>query len=308
MAHETESSLSPQKPSPLLGLLGILVSAFAVWSLSKLYAPNERSSSSKHPQDSTYDAATIRQNISSPIHVVVDASPPTPTPDEKREAREERQEGRDKKRFRVEIIVAVVLAIYTVVTAFMWWATKNAAGAAKRSAEVASASLHLDQRAWISISRDSFQWSENSEMIFPSHILNTGKTLAKHLDIWTTAIPMKANETPDFSYEVGAGKRPFVRSKTGLLWPSAPVPFPLPVFEKAVPKWKKMTLTKSFLAEMQEGTSYVLIYGKATYEDMFGISHWVTFCDIYPANNRMFSELKDSYAKCIEYNNVDSNQ
>jgi hypothetical protein len=121
--------MDEKKPEPR-GFLCVLVSAFALmcgWSLSKLHAPTQDSSGSHHPQDSAHDAAT-------PVHVIVDAFPPTPTPNKERESREERQEGRDKKRFRLEKIGAAVLFIYTLVTGFMWWATKKSADAAERAA------------------------------------------------------------------------------------------------------------------------------------------------------------------------------
>jgi hypothetical protein len=103
--------------------------------LSKLSDPNQKSSNTQHPQHSADTTRQIGQNVSSPIHVVVDASPPTPTPNKERESREERKDGRDKKRYRIEIITAVVLAAYTVVTGFMWWATKKAAEAATQAVE-----------------------------------------------------------------------------------------------------------------------------------------------------------------------------
>jgi hypothetical protein len=81
--------------------------------------------------------------------MVIDASPPTPTPNQEREAREERQERRDQKRFRVEIIVAVVLAIYTVVTGLMWRATKKAAEAAEKANKNAVKVFESNERATV---------------------------------------------------------------------------------------------------------------------------------------------------------------
>jgi hypothetical protein len=81
---------------PSRSLSHILLSALAFlfgWSLSKLRTPSHDSSNTQHPQDNTRDTTQIGQNISSPVHVIVDGSPPTPTPSKEREARENRKEG-----------------------------------------------------------------------------------------------------------------------------------------------------------------------------------------------------------------------
>jgi len=81
------------------------------------------------------------------MDILADASPPTPN--KEREAREERQEGREKKRFRVEIAGAFLLLVYTVVSTGMWWATKKAADATKDSVDLQIKIAEGSQAAWL---------------------------------------------------------------------------------------------------------------------------------------------------------------
>src|SRR5205823_4628268 len=89
-----------------------------------------------------------------PITVV--SIPPTPTDQER--AEKKKQNRRDSIKFWIEIAGLIVLAVYTGFTAMMYSANKKAADAArdaaieaKRSREQAEQSVHLDQRAWVTI-------------------------------------------------------------------------------------------------------------------------------------------------------------
>jgi len=177
----------------------------------------------------------------------------------------------------------------------------------KAMLDVTIKQFHLEQRAWVSVVRDNFKWNVGSEMIFPCHFINTGKTPAKHFEAWVAATVMKSNEKPEFIYKRGTG-HPLVRAKAPFLWPSEQVPFPLPVFKKPTRVAEKLILTRPLLEGMDAGTSYVLMYGKITYVDVFGIDHWMTFCDIYPTANRLLPSLSGAYARCIAYNETDEDQ
>lgn len=143
----SSSSRNSPEPGRLLYILLYAFGFFSALCLSKLRDPNHNSGNPQYPTDSTHNTTTVGQNIRSPIHVIIDAGPPAPTPIEEKEAREERQEGRDKKKLRIEQATAFLLLLYTVVNGFMWWATKNSADAAEKAAAVAE----LSERPWIKI-------------------------------------------------------------------------------------------------------------------------------------------------------------
>jgi hypothetical protein len=147
-----EPERDSQSPPLVRSISYLLFGAFGVWLFSKLRTPSDKpSGSSQHVQDGDHDAIQLEQNTASPIHVVVDAGPSTPTPNKNREAREERKEQRDEKRFRVEKVTALLLAVYTIVNGGMWWATKKSADAAKYAAETTAKQLELSERPWIKI-------------------------------------------------------------------------------------------------------------------------------------------------------------
>jgi hypothetical protein len=142
--------LAPEKEPSSSGpqsLLNILVSAFAFlcgWSLAKLRAPSQDASGTQHPQDRPHNATQIGQNIPSPVHVIVDASPPIPTPNKEREAGEERQEGRDKKRLGVEIILAFVTSLLLIANLLLVFT-------ARRANKIASDALYINHRPWVGL-------------------------------------------------------------------------------------------------------------------------------------------------------------
>jgi hypothetical protein len=80
LAPEIKPSSSPQKPSSLWGLLGILISAVAVWVFSKLDTPVEQSSDTTCSDDSTNNSTNDSRNYSARrVSVAKTAGPPSPT-------------------------------------------------------------------------------------------------------------------------------------------------------------------------------------------------------------------------------------
>ena len=224
---------------------------------------------------------------------------------------EQDQKSHEERQYRVQhsTRIATWLAciagiIYCGIAGLQWHQMIKATKSAKQSADTASASLHLDQRAWVFVLRDNFQLHEGFEISIPGHIINTGKTTAKHVEAWITAIMLKSGDIPKFIYEPGIG---IIRSIDPFLFPSQRSPFQLPVLKRGTQSAEKVILTRPLLEEMEAGTSYILMYGKITYKDVFGIEHCMTFCDIYPypSSNRPFAELEDSYRECITYNDID---
>jgi hypothetical protein len=161
----------------------ILANASGVWkalrAFSKLSAPDHDSSGSAHPQDNARDRTQVRRNVPSPIHVIVDASPPTPTPNKDRESREERAEGREKKKVRIETWTFFALVVYTVVTAGMWWATKKAADSAADSAKLNRQLAEGTQAAVISWTIENGYMLPPHEFGFKIYFSNAGHVTAQ---------------------------------------------------------------------------------------------------------------------------------
>ena len=61
-------------------------------------------------------------------------------------------------------------------------------------------------------------------------------------------------------------------------------------------------LTKTEVAEIESGESYIVVFARITYFDVYGISHWINFCS-WQAHRPGNYSSRD----CVEYNNVDNN-
>lgn len=63
-------------------------------------------------------------------------------------------------------------------------------------------------------------------------------------------------------------------------------------------------LTDKFKKKIESGNLIVVIHGRLTYEDVFGVGHWFQFCSFGSAG----SLKKRGSAKCDEYNDTDNNE
>jgi hypothetical protein len=188
-------------------------------------------------------------------------------------------------------------------------AAYDGAAAAKSAADIAATALHLDQRAWIGVQRGDFKWKVNDEMAFPSRVINWGKTPAMHVELVATSTVMNTQDTPAFIYTPGTG-HPTMHSRVAILFGSERdlLTFNIPVYKKGTRSGEILKLTPQLLTDMQSGTAYVLVHGRVTYEDFFGISHWINFCSIYPEPSQAIPQLTNGQAICIAYNGMDKNK
>lgn len=64
----------------------------------------------------------------------------------------------------------------------------------------------------------------------------------------------------------------------------------------------KLILSNEDYGHLKEGAEYVVEYGRVTYQDIFGNSHWTQFCLHFDASNTD----PNSHPKCAAYNRTDS--
>ena len=67
-------------------------------------------------------------------------------------------------------------------------------------------------------------------------------------------------------------------------------------------KAKIVPFSQDQIAQLQNGTAFIIIYGAIVYRDTFGTQHWTQFCT--------WKYLKPGTyhaAECTEYNNTDHN-
>jgi hypothetical protein len=137
LAHEKEPSSSPQKLDSPLGLLGILALSFGAWFLSKLSDPKHKSGGTQHQETNSCPTKTLRNDASSPAHVIIDS---TPSQIKERETKEKDANTRDEKRLFWERLTAILLAVYTAVNFGMWCASRDLAKSTARQISDSEAS------------------------------------------------------------------------------------------------------------------------------------------------------------------------
>src|SRR2546430_7384648 len=140
---ETDKESSSQDQYSLLSGLVLISSLGTFWLLSKLRG------SRQEPDNSPQEERDARsQTPPVPARVIIDSVHPT---SKRREDREDRQEQRDRTRLRWEKTTAGILLVYTIITGFMWDATRRAARAAESAATTAAKQFDAAERPWVSL-------------------------------------------------------------------------------------------------------------------------------------------------------------
>jgi len=62
------------------------------------------------------------------------------------------------------------------------------------------------------------------------------------------------------------------------------------------------TLSRDDYQDLKNGRTYVATFGKISFEDLFGVQHWMTFCSW-----RALKAGQYAARKCTEYNDLDNN-
>ena len=162
--------------------------------------------------------------------------------------------------FAVDVLVFVAVALYAVMAYQQWKEMK------------------LDRRAWVSIQSIKGFPEAMKPFRVTLVVANTGRTFAKHLTIVATDHYYGPDETPNFSTEIKEeakkGDREMISD--ALLAPNAAVEATLNQQDKMVAISEKgVDESKNAI---REGKSRFLLFGQATYQDIFGHQHWLIFC------------------------------
>jgi hypothetical protein len=120
--------------------------------------------------------------------------------------------------------------------------------------------------------------------IFPLHLTNVGKTPAKYIEADLFIESVKNGREPLLN------KSSFLTSlTTGVFFPNVPADFLAPY-----------TLLQSDWEDYREGRSFLVIYGRVTYKDVFQTEHWTDYCEFHALNPGTYTTRK-----CTDYNNTD---
>ena len=182
----------------------------------------------------------------------------------------------------LEVAAVVVLVVYTTFAGLQWEAMHDA--------------LLVDQRAWVSVVVPPSFPLEGSSIPASIQIANTGKTPAKDVEGDIVATVLKKGEEPTFDFSTG---HPHNRIRAGAIFPNGPINVTIPVVRYGPQTAEAIVPTPKLRQEIANGESFIIFYGRITYIDIFGTSHWTSFCT---GSGSAMGDLK----KCVSYNDVDN--
>jgi hypothetical protein len=196
---------------------------------------------------------------------------------------ENRHERTPRWKILLEVAALLTLLVYTTFAGLQWETMHDA--------------LIVDQRAWLSVVIPLNFPLEGTFIPVPIQIANTGKTPAKKIEGDIVATVLVKGEEPSFDFDTG---HPHNRIHAGVIFPNGPINVTIPIVRYGAQAPEAIVPTPSLRQEIANGESFIIFYGKITYSDVFGTSHWTSFCT---GSGIAMGDLK----KCVSFNNVDSN-
>jgi hypothetical protein len=184
---------------------------------------------------------------------------------------------------RRDVAAFFVLVVTAAFTGLQWYEMRQA--------------LLVDQRAWVSVVGPPNFPLEGAFIPASIQIANTGKTPGKQLVGDVIATVLKKGEEPSFDFSKG---HPHDRIHAGAIFPNTPFNVIIPVVRYGPQTKETIVPTLELRQEIANGESFIVFYGRITYVDIFGTSHWTSFCT---ETGSAMGDLK----KCVSYNDVDTN-
>ncbi len=154
------------------------------------------------------------------------------------------------------------------------------------------------ERAWVNIIPPANFPLDGAFIPVAMQIVNSGKTPAKEVQGDIIATILRKGEAPNFDYGLG---HPHNRIYTGVIFPNGPLSSTIPIVRYGPMTPEVIVPTPELRQELASGQSFIIVHGKITYTDTFGVQHWTKFC------TGMAAPLID-FKDCIRYNDVDDNK
>jgi hypothetical protein len=159
----------------------------------------------------------------------------------------------------------------------------------------------VDERAWIKVNSSTPQATEGAPVTISITFTNTGKTPAKNVDSQFLIEVLPREQMADLSHYPSGNA--IVRISTGLLVPGdTTAQWPAVFFTGIGADVHPKLLNHNDYMRLVNGADYVVLRDIVTFDDIFGVSHWVHYCKWetlghgeYPAKN------------CTAYNGTDNN-
>jgi hypothetical protein len=222
-------------------------------------------------------------------------------------------EPKDKKQipewlwFGVDSLTMLFVVAYTIITLFVFCETRKAANAAKNSADTQAKTMRLDERSWMNIVVGKGTMIDNNPLVVPIAVVNTGKTPALDVSGKMVVNLLNNNDDPDLTYRVG---HPGYSVDVKALAPNNPQQLQYAALPKYVTDYKfrkPIIVNPTLRKEISDGSLYIVVHARITYNDIFGKAHWLTYCS---RSQNVTPGVKTHNAGsdiCGDYNNIDRN-
>ena len=185
-------------------------------------------------------------------------------------------------------------------------AAENAAIAAKSAADTAIQTMHIGDRAWVNVSTGQAPMTDGSPLVIPVTIVNNGKTTAFNVVGRMVVNLLPVNTEPDYVYKMG---HPSYAFDVRALAPDHPQKVDYAALPKYLDPKRRLhpiMVTPKLREDMGKGYTQLVVHLRLTYDDIFGISHWVQFCAsasaIIPGQ-----KVHSANDTCGQYNDMDRN-
>ena len=165
--------------------------------------------------------------------------------------------------------------------------------------------MRIDQRAWVVVNPSDFKYIQNDStglvtVALPISVMNTGKTPARKsiVNIATQIVPNGANVIFDYD-------RVTVENVAGILYPNSHIDVEAKLLKKNVniPAGAETRyLSSSEYKDLTEGRTFIAVYAKGSYTDVFGTAHWYHFCGFSSLSPQPIQVTAQS---CADYNGSD---
>jgi hypothetical protein len=167
--------------------------------------------------------------------------------------------------------------------------------------------MRIDQRAWVTAGNSQIQTKRdpatgNVSLSAEMGCTNAGKTPGRRYVAEFIMTVVQNGNSPSFDYSV-----PHATQESGIVYPNSTVPFRIEPVKKnpnTATGVESDVLSAAQFTDLQDAKSYVSIYGRTTYLDVFGTSHWQHFCMFWTPNP---GPVQITARECTGYNDVDDN-
>lgn len=191
------------------------------------------------------------------------------------------------------VALTVLVAIAAFWSAHIFW----------RQLHDTEVAFRLEERAWIGFKfvEGNLNFTLNESFLIPTELVNTGKTPAKNVHGYIVTGVFKNGEHLDFSYTADT-KHPFYVIQAGTIFPGGKITESFEAEQHGATKAEPILFTEPLKNELfTPHKSYIIVYGKIIYDDIFGTEHWTTYCR-YVLHPELISD------ECIRYNDTDNNK